>query len=864
MLVVFKVVAGSKLGREIKVKHLQKCSVGRTSRSDEVFADDIMMSGAHFEIENDGKYCWVNDLKSRNGTRVENDFVQQRLIIRNGQKVQAGQTTFMVEIEGGVNKSPYESTNLGPMNQRLNSDISLAPNDPRFPPPIVSAPEAPSGIQGSVPSVPLLPDANQPSVPEYPSTPFIPEDPPTTDQPGPLPGVGFPGSGQQAPQQPPNFPNSAGPNPNLDLPLEGNPPGSPGQYGSPPNFASEPSGNPGQPHPPGYPTSNQNDIPTIHTNQPYPNAGDMGPGRGDGPVFKHVTTPPPPPPTFDKSGPAPVFKSLGSKDAQGWPPVDQPQTPPPPYTPEDSQKPLPPGYPKQGPIFPPPADVSGGVDPPGAAGYQDFPTFADDDEVDGPDIGIFDSSSLEVTGKSDPEILDSKLMAPTEGLPPPTNFPPPPKQPSNDPVPPGFPPPAAPGSPQVPPSPSKSQGAPGGFVPQVPGSQNLPPWEGSKPAPGVEPNPGPPLFGNKLEGANQGPPSIPGGPVPPPAGSWGPSGSSVPPPVNPNLDWDDAPTSQPPQNLNSPPPFDQGRSAGSPPPAFPGSGNFPAPNIPPPVYEAEIDPGPNPNEPQLPPPSYYAQPPSEDQIVPPSQNDGDWRNPDYVAPAPRPSQEEPNANLGGPPKNVHGWCFQAELTDAQLPVHRCTLEGVPEIEFSPTVLIEQLSKIAKPVLAIHFMRAEKPIPEDLGGVPLRADLDPQYAALGGPILYSPTDLEPFKPYIEEMWGLDAVSCFFTKGEPKMVIEHFRQGLFKPNRGDLPTPGSPGPQFFALFSPNLLANFLATRNAELVETLLGPAIEGVLTEIADLPDSWQLFTKKPWNDGLKQLGMNRVVQDSSQV
>ena len=131
------------------------------------------------------------------------------------------------------------------------------------------------------------------------------------------------------------------------------------------------------------------------------------------------------------------------------------------------------------------------------------------------------------------------------------------------------------------------------------------------------------------------------------------------------------------------------------------------------------------------------------------------------------------------------------------------------------------------------------------------------------MLYAPKDLRPFREIIDELWGSDAISCLFTSGDAHAIIDHFRQGLFGPRRGDLPSAG-PGPQFFAVFSPNLLTTFLASRDQGTVDQLLGSAIDGVLTEIADMPDSWQFYTRKPWTQQLKQLGMNRVVSQPQTI
>ncbi|MBA2116229.1 FHA domain-containing protein [Bremerella alba] len=777
MFVVLEVVVGSEVGRQIKIPQDRTCKVGRTNYSDEAFTDDVMMSGQHFEIRNDGKYCWLRDLESRNGTRVDDDFVKDSLVIRDGQTVFAGRTEFTVKIDGGA-KSPYESTNVGTIEPVRNRSLmsttfgsrAYPEDDPRFPQ-SESAPPESAGAPASppiLPGAPVPPPAGMPQQPpggnlELPSTSETPSFPPSENYHSPE--IAKPDTGT-APGHPPGFPpTNTPPSPGISPP---------GASKTPP--WAQPSATPvmpGQPMPgqmvpgqlpPGTPPPS--DQPQF--SPPNKRGGD------DGPVFKFAKggagappvgplpdmpptfgaspgTPPGSPPSVDPRfstppqaehpsapGPPPGFESL----------KQPPQSPPGNFSPP-SERPLPPGTPTGPPGTPP-------------SGFQNF------DE-----------------GAADPPSFSSFTSPPA----------------SQDPVP-----------------PENMMGPPG--------SQNAPPWEapggvGGGKNPNLDfgsddfgPSVGPALdFGDEADDDDEplfGPPSFAGGSDPSFTNQMGPEGG------NPNLAGfspDQPPTAN--------------KFAGPPPEVNPFPGTSSPENIPEPS-----PPGLSPN----------------------------WRNPDYVSPTPSPSQIEEAEKNASPssPGSVHGLCFKEETTDSGYPVYHSIIEGVPKVPFSPFALISDLSKVAKPVLSIHFMRAEMQIPEDLGGTPLRGDLDAQFAALGGPMLFCPDDLEPFREIIDELWGLDAISCLFTSGDPQAVVEHFREGLFAPKRGDLPSPG-PGPQFFAVFSPNLLTTFLSQRNQETVDQLLGSAVVGVLAEVADMPDSWQLFTKKPWTESLKKMGMNRVVE-----
>lgn len=712
MLVVLEVVVGSEVGRQIKIPRDQTCKIGRTNWADETFSDDVMMSGQHFEIQNDGKYCWLRDLDSRNGTRVDEDFVKENLVLRDGQTIFAGRTQFVVKIDGGA-KNPYESTNFGNFEPVDNPGLmsmafgsgSVPTTDPRF--------------QGG--DTPPPPTNLPPSAPQSPVMPAPPASP----------------SGQHG-HNSPEFPPGGG----------HYPPGTPRPEDAPPSWDAP------TPEPPGLPQSGPGPAPPTHLPPGSPLPGQPLPPRpgqrgGDAPVFKFAkggNSPPPlgPLPGAPTNFPAPPGSPASPPNFPASPPSSPPQ--------------LPGGVPDMGS---PPPPIGKAPLPPGTPPASAEPPTNIEPDEEGPVFG---------------------------GLPQET--PPHESPPSSDLTPPGSasPPPWLAGG-----------GFGGSGNPNLDfGSQEFDDDAG----PGLD-------FGEDVDDDPQfGPPSFGGPNGPSFTNQKGPSA------INPSLiGFGDEP---PGNNIVGPPPSE---------PGIPGADNS------------------SPFPPQRP------------------QSDPNWRNPEYASSEPPVSfaDEKPETvPAKSSADSVRGFCFQEEAADSGYPVYHSVLEGVPQVPFSPFALVSQLAKLAKPVLAIHFMRAEKPIPEDLEGVPLRADLDAKFAALGGPMLYCPTDLEPFREIINELWGMDAISCLFTSGDPHAIVEHFREGLFAPKRGDLPEPATPGPQFFAVFSPNLLATYLSARDQETVDELLGGSIEGVLTEVGDMPDSWQLFTRKSWADQLKGLGMNRVV------
>lgn len=779
MFVVLEVVVGSEVGRQIKIPQDRTCKVGRTNYSDEAFTDDVMMSGQHFEIRNDGKYCWLRDLDSRNGTRVDDDFVKESLVIRDGQKVFAGRTEFMVRIDGGA-KNPYESTSISSFEPVRNRSLMsttfgskvFAEDDPRFPrsePDLSGQPHpAPPAVP---PGPPMPPPAGMPPQPiggnlDFPASGEAPK----FSAPGSFPPPDFakPDTGT-APGTPPGFPPAGSPTPPGSSPH--------GTSKSPPWAQPAPTPvTPGQPMPgqvapgqlpPGTPPIGQpqfsppgkrggDDGPVFKFAKGGGDAAPAGPPPGMPPGFRHTPGTPPGAPPGSPVGADPRFHAPPAQQppaVEGAPPSFEvphqpPRDTPSSFVPSSADRPLPPGTP-----LGPPGTPTGGI-----------PNF---DESSGPpQFSHFTSPPV----SPDSALPENKLASP--------------------------------------------------------GSQNVPPWEAQ---------------GGFGEGRN---PNLDFG------------GDDFGPNVGPALDFGDEPDEED-EPLFGPPSFAGGSGPSFTNPMGPAGGN---PNL---VGFSSDEP----------PANKFVGPPSEAAPFPPIGQPSiieptapspasNWRNPDYISAAPLPSQlDEGKLDAGqATPDSVHGLCFKEEVADSGYPVYHSIIEGVPKVPFSPFALISELSTIAKPVLSIHFMRAEKQIPEDLPGTPLRGDLDAKFAALGGPMLYCPEDLEPFREIIDELWGLDAISCMFTSGDPQGIVDHFRDGLFAPKRGDLPSPG-PGPQFFAVFSPNLLTTFLSQRDQDTVDQLLGSEVVGVLAEVADMPDSWQLFTKKSWAASLKKLGMNRVVEQS---
>jgi hypothetical protein len=79
--------------------------VGRTTKAD--FAtQDTYMSGVHFIIECTQTSCRLSDLNSRNGTLVNDEPLKRTVTLRDGDRIFAGQTNFVVHLETSAAEQP--------------------------------------------------------------------------------------------------------------------------------------------------------------------------------------------------------------------------------------------------------------------------------------------------------------------------------------------------------------------------------------------------------------------------------------------------------------------------------------------------------------------------------------------------------------------------------------------------------------------------------------------------------------------------------------------------------------------------------------------------------------------------------------
>ncbi len=91
------VIYGNHLGKQYHLR-LKRMLIGRTGKSD-IFIDDSSVSREHALIERkDGRYI-LEDLKSTNGTFINGEFVDLR-VLSHGDKIRIGNTVLQFIVEG--------------------------------------------------------------------------------------------------------------------------------------------------------------------------------------------------------------------------------------------------------------------------------------------------------------------------------------------------------------------------------------------------------------------------------------------------------------------------------------------------------------------------------------------------------------------------------------------------------------------------------------------------------------------------------------------------------------------------------------------------------------------------------------------
>jgi len=141
MLVILEAVSGPIAGRKIEVHAGTILRIGRTAKSDYALSEDSYLSGQHFAIENDGNEARARDLGSSNGTFVNGERVVSENVLREGDSLTAGGSTFSIHIDS-IAQSSREApsrvstlpTDSFPGTSRINrAELGLASESTSWP-----------------------------------------------------------------------------------------------------------------------------------------------------------------------------------------------------------------------------------------------------------------------------------------------------------------------------------------------------------------------------------------------------------------------------------------------------------------------------------------------------------------------------------------------------------------------------------------------------------------------------------------------------------------------------------------------------------------------------------------------------------
>ncbi len=99
MLVVLQATSNYARPQQFQLRANQVAKVGRSEWADFSFSGDSVMSDVQFEIRSSADECTIVSLSSKPPTRVNGQEVQSSPI-RDGDQIDAGETRFLVHIEG--------------------------------------------------------------------------------------------------------------------------------------------------------------------------------------------------------------------------------------------------------------------------------------------------------------------------------------------------------------------------------------------------------------------------------------------------------------------------------------------------------------------------------------------------------------------------------------------------------------------------------------------------------------------------------------------------------------------------------------------------------------------------------------------
>lgn len=135
MRVVIEITSGPQAGQKVTVERGQVVRFGRTPQAD-VATGDTFMSRVHFAVECGAEVCRIQDLNSRNGTLLNGGDLSSA-VLRDGDRIFAGQTDFVARVEGATSPSPHATT---------TQTAATVPDVAAFMPPTLEDPSEPTPL----------------------------------------------------------------------------------------------------------------------------------------------------------------------------------------------------------------------------------------------------------------------------------------------------------------------------------------------------------------------------------------------------------------------------------------------------------------------------------------------------------------------------------------------------------------------------------------------------------------------------------------------------------------------------------------------------------------------------------------------
>ncbi|AKT41136.1 DUF4123 domain-containing protein [Chondromyces crocatus] len=127
---IVEIRGGRQSGQSAVIPPGGKLRVGRTAPSDLFVANDRQMSGVHFGLSWDGARCQLEDLGSAQGTLLNGEPVKEAEVA-HGAWIRAGDSSFMVYVEGASTPPKEDPTALADLEARVLSRLR-AEKEPLF------------------------------------------------------------------------------------------------------------------------------------------------------------------------------------------------------------------------------------------------------------------------------------------------------------------------------------------------------------------------------------------------------------------------------------------------------------------------------------------------------------------------------------------------------------------------------------------------------------------------------------------------------------------------------------------------------------------------------------------------------------